>query len=255
MKELRMQMKISTKLRTNTFARSFRDLTLRARESRQTLHHNLSGLISEFKIVSVVDVGANVGQFGIDLRRYGFKGEIYSFEPVVNIFNDLVSTSLRKGPWTPINLALGSHPGDKVINVSGNSGLSSSFLEMKSLHQENFPSSIYVSSQLAEVSTVDIQVELLKLEASKSILKLDVQGFELEVLNGATQSLSDFAICLIEVSLSPLYQGEGSLLDILHILESNGHDVIDVFSGIRSNNGKLLQIDLVTLNRNQIFTK
>jgi hypothetical protein len=126
---------------------------------------------------------------------------------------------------------------------------------MKSLHQENFPSSIYVSSQLAEVSTVDIQVELLKLEASKSILKLDVQGFELEVLNGATQSLSDFAICLIEVSLSPLYQGEGSLLDILHILESNGHDVIDVFSGIRSNNGKLLQIDLVTLNRNQIFTK
>ena len=78
------------------------------------------------------------------------------------------------------------------------------------------------------------------------MLKLDVQGYEAEVLKGAVKSMSRIPLCFLEVSIVPLYEGEITLLPILKLLSESGHEVIDVFRGLKTKNGQLLQLDILT---------
>jgi len=66
------------------------------------------------------------------------------------------------------------------------------------------------------------------------------------VLRGAAKSLSKIPLCFLEVSIVPLYEGEITLLPILNLLSQSNHEVIDVFRGIKTQNGKLLQLDILT---------
>jgi FkbM family methyltransferase len=149
-------------------------------------------------------------------------------------------------PWKAFQLGLGSAESERTINISGNAGLSSSILEMGSLHLENFPDSVTVARQKISISTIDKQLAVLGLQPQEIMLKLDVQGFEAEVLKGASQSLSKIPLCYLEVSISPLYEGEVSFLPILIELSKFGHEVIDVFRGIKAKDGRLLQLDILT---------
>lgn len=199
------------------------------------------------KISHVLDVGANVGQTGIDFRRHGFKGQIVSFEPVSETFTLLTETIKKYQPWSAYQLALGSSESpQRIINISGNSGLSSSLLTMDSVHELNFPESVPVAAEKVSMSTLDRQLGFLRLDPEKILLKLDVQGYESEVLKGASNSLSKIPLCFLEVSLVPLYEGETTLLPILNLLAESGHEVIDVFRGIKAKNGQLLQLDILT---------
>jgi FkbM family methyltransferase len=202
-------------------------------------------------IETVIDVGANIGQFGIDIRRSGFKGRIVSFEPVSKTFQQLKKTAGRHTPWNVFQLALGAKVGKEQINISGNSGLSTSFLHMNKLHLDNFPSSRTIGTESVEVSTLDIQIDRLKLEPKTCLLKIDVQGFEANVISGAKLCLSDIPYCYLEVSLTPLYSGESSMLEILNLLADAGHQVLDVFRGVESRNGELLQLDILTRQSNR----
>jgi FkbM family methyltransferase len=198
------------------------------------------------QITHVIDVGANVGQFGVDIRRHGFQGQIISYEPVREIYNSLTKTITRHPPWQGFNLGLGSFESKRAINISGNSGLSSSILEMKSLHLENFPNSATIATQNISISTIDKQISVLGLNPQDIMLKIDVQGFEIEVLKGASQSLSKIPLCYLEVSIIPLYEGEVSFLPILNELTQHGHEVVDVFRGVKAKDGRLLQLDILT---------
>ena len=77
-------------------------------------------------------------------------------------------------------------------------------------------------------------------------LDVNKDNFEAEVLKGASQSLSRIPLCYLEVSITPLYEGEVSFLPILIELSKHGHEVIDVFRGIKAHNGQLLQVDILT---------
>jgi FkbM family methyltransferase len=202
--------------------------------------------LNNLHITSVIDVGANVGQFGLDLRRHGFEGLIVSYEPVHESFASLSRTINHHNPWKAFELGLGAAESERSINISGNAGLSSSILEMGSLHLENFPESATVAKQNISISTIDAQLEILGLQPHEILLKLDVQGFEAEVLKGAAQSLSKIPLCYLEVSITPLYEGETSFLPILIELYKFGHEVVDVFRGIKARDGKLLQLDILT---------
>jgi len=78
---------------------------------------------------------------------------------------------------------------------------------------------------------------------------MDVQGFESEVLKGAGNLLSAIPVCYLEVSLSALYDGEFDLLEILNFLSDYGHEVIDLYRGVTSKTGELLQIDILTSSK------
>ena len=244
-------MSIKNWLRVNTLARAFRESAFRISNLDEPRFKSVIRHMDKERISTVMDVGANIGQFGIDIRRHGFQGQIVSYEPVRESFNSLTQTLKRHQPWKAFQLALGSAESERTINVSGNAGLSSSILEIRALHLENFPDSATIAKENVSISTIDKQLEVLRIQPREIMLKLDVQGFEAEVLKGATHSLSEIPLCYLEVSIIPLYEGEVSFLPILIELSKFGHEVIDVFRGIKTNNGQLLQLDILTKLANE----
>lgn len=239
-------MGIKSGFRSNPLARSAREILTRIGSNVDSPFMSIVRNLEDSNVSNVIDVGANVGQFGLDIRRHGFKGQIVSYEPVNETFGLLTQTTRRHQPWKAIQLGLGAAESERTINISGNDGLSSSLLEMGSLHLENFPDSATVSRQNISISTIDNQLVVLGLRPQEIMLKLDVQGFEAEVLKGASQSISKIPLCYLEVSITPLYEGEVLLLPILIELSKYGHEVIDVFRGIKASNGQLLQLDILT---------
>jgi FkbM family methyltransferase len=239
-------MRIKSGLRSNPLARSAREFLPRIVLNVDSPFRSILRNLEESNVSSVIDVGANVGQFGLDIRRHGFKGQMFSYEPVEETFGVLAHTIMRHQPWKAIQLGLGASECERTINISGNAGLSSSLLEMGSVHLENFPDSVTVLNQKVTISTLDNQLEALGIDPRRIMLKLDVQGYEAEVLRGAAKSLAKIPLCYLEVSLVPLYKGETTFLPILNLLAEAGHEVIDVFRSLKSNDGKLLQLDILT---------
>lgn len=239
-------MVIKEQLRTSPFARLVREQFSGFKAIADSPFKSIIRNIDELKLTHVLDVGANAGQFGIDIRRYGFNGQILSFEPVSQTFTLLSKTTKNRQPWKALQLGLGAIESEQTINVSGNAGLSSSLLEMGTVHLESFPDSATVSNQKVTISTLDNQLEALRIDPRRIMLKLDVQGYEAEVLRGAVKSLKVIPLCYLEVSLVPLYKGETTFLPILNLLAEAGHDVIDVFRGIKAKDGQLLQMDILT---------
>ena len=239
-------MGITSGLRSNSLARSAREFFTRIGSNGDSPFTSIVRNLEKLDVTNVIDVGANVGQFGLDIRRHGFEGQIVSYEPVKETFVSLSQTIKQHQPWKALQLGLGAAESERTINISGNAGLSSSILEMGSLHLENFPDSATVAKQNISISTIDKQLEVLGLRPQEIMLKIDVQGFEAEVLKGASQSLSKIPLCYLEVSITPLYEGEISFLPILIELSKFGHEVIDVFRGIKAKDGRLLQLDILT---------
>lgn len=235
-------------LRGNNFARTIRDLYKNNSLDKKSAAQRFAELCTIMKIEYLVDAGANVGQFGSDIRRHGFLYNIYSYEPVESAFQKLQRNSAKFANWNVEKLALGSTPGKHTINISGNDGLSTSFLTMGELHRKNFPESTYVSTEMVKISTVASELAKKSLPFGSTALKADVQGFEYEVLLGAGAQLNEIPLILIEVSLTPLYDGEPEMIELLNLLQKNGHQVIDIFRGVQSGNGNLLQVDLITGN-------
>ena len=234
------------KLRTNSIVRSVRERALSLKSASSSPFDSLVNNIENYKIDCVVDVGANVGQFGLDIRRHGYKGELVSFEPVAETFDALLRTIKNRQPWKAIQLGLGSRESELTMNISRNDGLSSSLLDMKNIHISNFPDSEMISNQKVQISCLDIQLNKLAIDPRSILLKIDVQGYEAEVLKGASESLTKIPLCYLEVSLQPLYEGELTLLPILNLLSISGHEVIDVYRGVQASDGNLLQLDILT---------
>lgn len=233
-------------LRTTPVARSLRERAIALKSASSSPFDSIVKNITNYGINCVVDVGANVGQFGLDIRRRGYKGELISFEPVAETFEVLLRTIENRQPWKAFQLGLGSKESELDMSVSGNDGLSSSLLKMKNLHISNFPESAIISNQKVRISTLDLELNKLQIDPRLILLKVDVQGYEAEVLMGASESLKKIPLCYLEVSLQPLYEGEKTLLPILSFLSNLGHEVIDVYRGVQASDGSLLQLDILT---------
>jgi len=234
--------------RTNALARRFKHYFSLIRNLDRNRFKSICIRSRSIQCPVLIDVGANVGQFAIDMQNYGFSGKIYSYEPVANTFIKLSKNADRSQSWFAFHCALGSAGGFSKINVSANSGLSSSFLGMGALHSESFPSSKYIAQEMVEVRTLDSEISRLQLNPNEIILKIDVQGFESKVLDGGSESIPEIPFCFIEISLVTLYEEEKIFLSLLQQLETLGHQVIDVFPGTRDSNGRLLQVDVLTSN-------
>lgn len=235
-------------LRANTTARAFRENYLGFRNTHDSAVKQFAKLCNSMEVFTVFDVGANVGQFSKDIRRHSFKAKIYSFEPVQETYTKLVSNFRNDSEWIGIKKGVGRYTGTLEINLSANAGLSTSFMDMGEQHLINFPDSRYIGTEIVEVTTIDAQISDLKIEPSKLGVKIDVQGFELEVLWGMSTNIREIRCLMIEASLAPLYLGEPTLSEIITFLESHNHRVVDIFRGVQSRSGQLLQVDLISVN-------
>lgn len=247
MKVKKMINLVKKTFRTKSSFRFVGEILRAINSGRETPVKRFADICVENNVKFVFDIGANVGQFAVDLRRHHFCEEIFSFEPVPRIFEELAQNLRKDAKWRGFQLGVGHAVGDFKIQISGNSGLSTSFLEMDKVHLENFPESHYVDSETVSVTTLSDQISQLGIDARKLAVKIDVQGFELEVLKGAMENLAEINCLIIEVSLVPLYVGEAAFKDILIFLEKHNHKIVDIFRGVKSKTGDLLQVDIISV--------
>jgi FkbM family methyltransferase len=200
--------------------------------------------LRQFKIDLVLDVGANRGQFGTDIRQGGYMGKIVSFEPLSQAHRELLSASAADSMWEAYpRCALGDHNGEVEINIAGNSQ-SSSILPMLEAHRSAAPESAYEGKEIVPIKTLDAVAGQYLKDARSPFLKIDTQGFEWQVLDGARHTLPHIKGILAELSLVPLYDGQHLWREVIDRLEAEGFTLwafTPVFSDQVS--GRTLQVD------------
>jgi FkbM family methyltransferase len=206
-------------------------------------------LFSSLGIDLLLDVGANKGQYALACRTSGYKGEILSFEPLSAAHATLLALAKKDPKWTIADrMAVGDRSGEVEINLAGNSA-SSSVLPMLDAHLAAAPHSRYVGSEKVPLCRLDDVLES-RTDGRKIFLKLDVQGFEGFVLNGAENTLAKALALQLEMSLLPLYQGEVLMPEMAKLLEEKGFEPWDLQPALRDpKTGRLLQVDAVFIKK------
>ena len=192
----------------------------------------------------VLDVGANVGQFVLDLRSTGFTGRVVSFEPLSSAHSELSAAARQDPLWTVHSrCAIGDRDGEVEINVSGNS-VSSSVLPMMDSHRSAAAGSAYVGIERIPILMLDTVAPLYLADARRPLLKIDTQGFEWQVLDGARGTLQSVRGVLCELSMVPLYEGQRLWLETIQRLEGLGFALWALQSGFADpRDGRGLQMD------------
>lgn len=217
--------------------------------TRETFRRYFVRSLRERGVDQVLDIGANVGQFGLALRRAGFTGRIVSVEPLGTAYERLAHVAAADPAWTPQRAGVGAEAGVLTMHRSANS-VSSSVLPILDRHVRAAPESAYVASEEVPGTTVDALVAQHQLRPESALLKIDVQGYELPVLQGAAATLDCFAAVRTEMSLVPLYDGQALLPEVLAELQGHGFHLWDLERGfVEPVTGRLLQADGVFFRR------
>lgn len=203
----------------------------------------LKGL-EHFGVDLVFDVGANRGQFAAALLSAGFKGRIVSFEPLTDAHQALVEAAASCDRWIAHpRMAVGDADGELEFNVAGNS-VSSSALPMLDSHTAAASGSAYVNQIKVPVVRLDSVAANYQQNRSPFLIKIDTQGFESRVLDGAPETLAQATGVLCELSLVPLYEGQQLWLDLIARLASAGFTLWSLQNGFTDQrNGRTLQVN------------
>ncbi len=204
----------------------------------------LACLLAGQRIDAVLDVGANQGQYGSTLRRAGYAGPILSFEPLAEPRVALAQAAGQDPPWRLAPpLALGDSTGDVLIEVSAESDMSS-ILPQAALLRALSPSSSVLERRRVATGRLDGQLALLDPAWRRLHLKIDVQGYEPRVLDGATGLMSRIVTIQLELALEPVYQGETGWRAMVDRLAAAGFRLALVLPGYFERKlGRMLQFD------------
>jgi FkbM family methyltransferase len=209
--------------------RTVRSLGYEVRIDRRSLSRAPRGLadfLASRKVDLVLDVGANVGQYAQALRARGYAGRIISFEPVRDVFRELESAAASDPLWEVRNVALGAHPGVAAINVSTATEFSS-FMPLTTAALRHNSEAEATRTEEVEVQRLDDIFSALRAEAV--FLKIDVQGFEEQVLAGAESCLRALAGVQLELPLEHMYSGDWDLQRALAYMAERGFTPSQVY--------------------------
>ena len=205
------------------------------RRRKKLLHH--------FGITKILDVGANTGQYALELRKINFEGDIISFEPIISVFKELKNNLSNDTKFTPKNFALGDKNETKIINIAKNFA-SSSFFERTKYMEENAKQTEYVSEEKVQIKILDDIYDTLCEPSDIVFLKLDTQGYEKNILNGSLESLKKIRGIQIELALKPTYVGAPDFKEIFTIVENLGFKLYSLEDGFEDPvTGQLLEMD------------
>ena len=213
----------------------------------------LIAAMNKVKTNIVLDIGANIGQFASEIRRKGYEGKIVSFEPVEYARKKLVKSSSKDPNWiVHEKTAIGNTNGFIDINISKNS-VSSSILNMLDAHSDAETNSIYIGKEKTPISTLDSVANIYLDELSNCFLKVDTQGYEWQVLDGASSILKKSKGIICELSLVSLYDNQHLWIDIIQRLEKEGFILWSLIKGFTDKrDGRSLQVDGVFLKKSEI---
>ncbi len=190
-------------------------------------------------IDQVIDVGANVGQFARQLRRRGYTGAILSLEPVSKVFQQLNANCSSDPKWKGLNLAAGDKDGSQEIQISENTEFSS--LNKTTAAAEQFdPQARQVATEVIKVARLDT---LLADLTGNILLKIDTQGYESSVLNGATALLARTSLVQLELPSLHLYENVWSMADAMKRMEGLGFALLQMQAINYLKKGQVVPID------------
>jgi FkbM family methyltransferase len=200
-------------------------------------------LIRRLEIDLVIDVGANIGQFGSEIRAAGYSGRILSIEPLSEAYLELSNRAKRDGKWATINCAIGESDGEATLHVAGNSA-SSSLLDMLPVHEEAAPETAYVGVERVTLRRLESVLSEYAGTGVRPYMKVDVQGYELAVLRGAGAWLESIAAIQLELSLAKLYADAPAASEVDAFVTAAGYRLAGVEPGFTDPvSGRLLQMD------------
>lgn len=200
-------------------------------------------LLKNYNIDVIIDVGANIGQYGAELRNIGYQGKIISFEPTSEAFQKLQKTASKDNSWDVYNMSLGERDGESTINISKNSVSSSHLKELPQL-TESAPEATFIKTETIKIKKLDSLFEDLKIKGKNIFLKIDTQGYEKMVLDGAIESLKNITGIQIEMALIPSYEGSLTYEEMSANLKKLGFKLTTIESGYyNKKTGKLLEVD------------
>jgi FkbM family methyltransferase len=183
---------------------------------------NLARVIAYHGIDLVFDIGANLGQYARRLRRGGYEGRIVSFEPLSRAHNALEEAAADDKAWTIApRLAIGDSDRPVTLNVSAESDMSS-VLDFTADMARLLDSSAYVGTEVASQARLEAVFPRYAGPDDAVMVKIDTQGTERKVLDGARGVLPAIRIVQIELSIVPVYQGEPSYLETIDHLADLG---------------------------------
>jgi FkbM family methyltransferase len=211
--------------------------------SRQPYTYRLVERLTSHEITTVVDVGANTGQYATKLLEARYRGAILSVEPLRTPYEQLAAKAAKRPNWDAVRAAMSAEPGTLTVHIAGNSQ-SSSVLPMLDLHASAAPKSQYIGTEEVPASTVDDLLGEWGIDPAACFLKIDVQGYESSVLDGAARTLPALAMVELELSLAPLYDGQALMPELMQRMADNGlvpWSLNPTFADART--GQLLQVD------------
>ena len=197
---------------------------------RNSLPKLLAVLFRHYGVNLVVDVGANTGQYAAMIGAAGYRGHIASFEPVGEVFAELQRAAARDPLWTPYRLALGDRDEEREIAVAQSWALSS--FRAPTGKATAFADFVRADrAELVEVRRLDgIFEEVCRgVERPVVYLKMDTQGWDLEVLRGAEGCLHLVTGLQPEAAVNPLYEGVPTLSDVIPTVTHLGFEVSGLF--------------------------
>ena len=217
-------------------------------------HHEraLTNLLTHHHIDLVVDVGAHTGGYCELLHDLGYRGEAILVEPLSWAHEKLAAKAKRYSRWQVVpRCVLGATPGEARLKVARN-GVSSSMLT--AAPGQDGGDLAQVEEQVVPQRTLDELLATVDLDKHRTLVKLDVQGFEAAVLDGGRRVLPKVRALQLELSVQALYQGQADWLALLHRLCGEGGDgwrlwQIPELSTDRAS-GELQQFDVILVRGN-----
>jgi len=212
----------------------------------------IAAMLDNAGVTVLLDVGANEGQYVGYLRAAGWTGRVVSFEPVTAVHAKLMANAARDAAWEVAPaMALGAEEGAAEIIVSQETDMSS-LLPLRDEILRVSPSSAAAGTERVTVRTLDGVIADYVGEGDRAFLKIDTQGYERAVLDGAAKSLPRLAGLQVELSLTPLYEGEDDWRALVDRIEAAGFALSFVLPGYYDRHLKrMLQFDGVFMRRDQ----
>lgn len=217
--------------------------------SRETYGEHIRELVKILEIDLVLDVGAHHGEYGLFLRELGYAGRIISFEPVTVNFDVIAQRCAHDPTWQAYNLALGSEDADRSMNVMSNSFLNSFLAPNEARWLDG--------NRVERIDTVTVRRldglfdQMLNDVGARSVfLKMDTQGWDLEVLRGANACISRIGAVQSEIPLKTIYKGMPSFMEVITECNRLGLDITGMFPVSRdTNNLAIVEFDCVMARR------
>lgn len=205
-------------------------------------------VLRSFSFQTIVDIGANRGQFALAARQCVPNAAIISFEPLAEPAQRFKKIFDGDKKVILYEVALGTTSGDATIHIS-NRDDSSSLLAITPLQSRLFPGTSEADTAVIRIGVLSDYIHENKFEAP-ALLKLDVQGFELETLKGCEPLLKSFTHIYVECSFFELYAGQAQADEVISWLHARNFSLAGIYNSSYDFNGIAVQADFLFKKQN-----